>query len=106
MPCWNKIETGVSLDNPDIPTLTAALTAMGFRIQTCYSGETLSATHERRRLSVPVRDGKVTMSGEVNPPVNELKRAYSVAVVQAASKRFGWNLAKKSETKFVAQRRF
>ena len=106
MPCWNKIETGVSLDNPDIPTLTAALTAMGFQMHTCYSGETLSATHERRRLSVTVRDGKVTMSGEVNPPVNEIKRAYSVAVVQAATKRFGWTLKQKTAQTFVAQRRF
>lgn len=116
MPCWQKQESTVSLNSPDLGLLTAALRELGFRINpTGYRGFSLSADHFNGPLvgsSVVVRqDGSVGFihsdsSVDVTPMVNQVKRAYSVEVIKSSSKQFRWDLKQKSETQFVTTRRF
>lgn len=116
MPCWTVAKSEVKLQGLNPEFLRAALTALGFSINTAeYSqrrGYSFSADRFSDGVSVVIAlDGTVSVNAseratDLTKLGNEVKRAYSVQVVQAASKRFGWSLKQTSENKYAVQRRF
>jgi len=110
MPCWQRTQSTVKLGAAtDVALLQKALEALG--------------------MSVQVRDGVLTFNAkDVNAggvrgiftkgelqlfqtsfrafDENQLKRAYSVQVVQAAAKKYGWVVRQQGEMKLTAQRRY
>jgi len=114
MPCWTKQSNTVDMDKVDRVLLVKALKALGYHINDdAYSrarGFEFSADHFGWRGSVVIKDGKVSVTSatagvDLTGRVNELKRAYSGEVVQAACKRFGWTIAKQDANQFLARRR-
>jgi len=114
MPCWTKQSNTVDMDKVDRVLLVKALKALGYHINDdAYSlklGCEFSADHFGWNGSVYIKNGKLFVGAsregvDLTGRINELKRAYSGEVVQAACKRFGWNLTRKTDDRFIATRR-
>lgn len=124
MPCWTVQQSEVKLSGLNPEFLKSALIALGFRINSAeYSrnyGASLTADRFTDYTSVVVHnDGRVTVNmadtkqwdaslsqTDITAVTNEIKRAYAVQVVNAAAKKFGWNMKKTAENKFAVTRRF
>lgn len=116
MPCWTVAKSEVKLSGLNPEFLKHALTALGFRVNDAEYSKRFNASLTADRFSdgtsvVVALDGTVTVNasgraGDLTALANEVKRAYSVQVVQAASRKFGWNLKQQSENKFAVSRRF
>ena len=117
MPCWTVAKSEVKLAGMNPELLKAALAALGFKVNESEYSKRFNASLSADRFSdgtsgVVSLDGTVTVNASsratdaLGKVVNEVKRAYSVQVVQAASKKFGWNVKQTSENKFAVTRRF
>jgi hypothetical protein len=119
MPCWTEASTELNLDKSDRDLLIAALVAMGYRINPDeysrrrgfeFSADRFQSDGHGCDCSVFIKNGKMSIGGpdahhDYAPERNEMARAYSAEVIKSATKRFGWQLAKKSDRQFVATRR-
>lgn len=114
MPCWTVAKSEVKLEKMNPELLQGALRASGFEVWTRPNDVSLSAYRYdangySNRVDVNVAvDGTVTLStrgGDLAKITNEVKRAYSVQVVQAASRKFGWNVKQTGEFKYAVQKR-
>jgi hypothetical protein len=110
MPCDTIQKSSVNLalkaDNKEF--LIAALKSLGYRVQDL--GETV-VFRTREGVDAIFANGKLTLNSYGNAAenfnVNPIKKAYSVEVVKASAKKFGWNLTqdKQEQFKFKAQKR-
>ena len=109
MPCNTIQRSTVSLelraDNQEF--LVNALKSLNYSVN--VSNNVVRFSNYRTGVNGSFVDGKLRIDGETSVverfDVNEVKRAYSRQVVEAAAKRFGWQANKKSETEYEVKRR-
>jgi hypothetical protein len=111
MPCDTIQRSSVNLElkAENKSHLIAALKSLGYQVRELRNGMLTFRTPEG--IDAIFTDGKLTLNSygdaakEFN--VNPIKKAYSVEVVKASAKKFGWNLQqdKQSQFKFTAQKR-
>jgi hypothetical protein len=110
MPCDTIQRSSVSLELKanNKQHLIAALKSLGYRVQDL--GETV-VFRTSQGVDAIFAKGKLTLNSygtaAQNFDVNPIKKAYSVEVVKASAKKYGWNLTqdKQSAFKFAAQKR-
>tara|TARA_Y100000310_G_C20555292_1_gene750190 strand:- start:815 stop:1135 length:321 start_codon:yes stop_codon:yes gene_type:complete len=104
MPCYGVIESTVGLETGDKRALHDALEALGYEV--AIEGHMVVGT--KRDATIVVDTTKKTLTTEGVFPErmqNELKRAYSKAVLTRASRKFGWTVKNQGEQQFAVVRR-
>lgn len=110
MPCWQRTQSTVKLSGTtDVALLQKALEALGMTVQLRNGTLVFSAKDaDAGGIVGTFVNGKLEVRTTSWAPFdeNQIKRAYSVQVVQAAAKKYGWVVRAQSETKLTAQRRY
>jgi len=95
MPCHTRQYASVDLGKLDPDLLMKALTEMG--LKPVRNGDIIGfGLKEYYNIST----GKLMLG--LRYSVNEIKRAYSAEIVKTQAKRFGWQIKKTAENKYVA----
>jgi hypothetical protein len=111
MPCDTVQISSVNLElkAENKTFLIAALKSLRYQVRELANGTVTFRTPEG--IDAIFTNGKLTLNSygtaAQNFNVNPIKKAYSVEVVKASAKKFGWNLQqdKQSQFKFIAQKR-
>lgn len=104
MPCDEVRTTIVNLQVADLDILEGALKSAGYDVN--RQGAVLTFSQKGRYDYHRFANGQLQMQGEnVEQLANEIRRHYSLELVQRTAARFGWKINKKSEDQFVVQRR-
>ena len=121
MPCWQVQSNTIAMDKMTgerLELFKKALQAIGYQVHSkevsrLRYGTELAADNFTNLSSIKVdAAGVVTFVrsaqtvGTDEQIRNELKRAYSAQVVEAATKKFGWQITKREGVKLTAERRF
>ena len=120
MPCWTVTKQTVNLTNPNPAILTAALQALGFRVNDAqYSQATgqdyrLTADHLTNRQSVILTHaGALTVTGAsgvlesaIQETTRAIQRAYSTELVRHAATRAGWHVRQTEHARLSVTRRY
>lgn len=102
MPCFSIRRNVINLEKVDRDLLAKALEALGYTV-TKHPNGVLSFSN--RYGSGYFAAGKLTFDQDINLTENAVKQAYSTQVVQAAAKKFGWQVKNPAANQFVAVRR-
>ena len=107
MPCDSIQTVTVSekLENVDIDILKTALESMGFQVSKSKAGTTL--TFAGKGFSGSYSNGRLKSIGSAYGPkldINQIKVAYSHAVIQKSALAYGWKLTKTGVSTYKAQK--
>jgi hypothetical protein len=114
MPCWCTLEQPLGMKNLNRDVVIATATALGYENFDDLGNGQFSMDHFGYRSSIVFRNGEVTVVTGINglgkqieldKRTNQFAQGYSKEAVKVAAKKFGFQLAWKSETKFQLQKR-
>jgi hypothetical protein len=107
MPCDQVRTVSVDMSKANIHVLKDALEKMGYRVEERMESLYLYDKNGYTQRGSYV-GGKLTFNAsgwEKTPDINDVRRNYAAAAVEATQKKFSlWNVTKQSESKYTLRR--
>lgn len=105
MPCYEERTVSVEFKVENIELLKNALANLKLQVQTCKTS--LSFYHNGLYTEIDLTNGKITNSmseQQLTNFTNQIKRAYSLQVIDEVAKKQKWMKKKLNDTQFQLQR--
>lgn len=103
MPCDTVQTSSIEFKGENTPLLVQALGSLGSYKATYRGGRLVSAALDGIRIFF--EDGRIIVPRGSEGLIDRIKQAYSRQIVIAAAKRFGFQLKRTGENRFLALRR-
>lgn len=104
MPCYTINEASLDLRKANIDALKHAMSSLGFR-EGIANGDKISWTNGNDSAIFDRVNGLNIRSRNTNRLADSVKQSYTGAVVQMASKKFGWQVQTKANNQYMVTKR-